>query len=99
MNTYTTAGKKISNAEALEILSNGCAHHLARAKVCGVGEFCIHRSTVAKNMEDMNLILSQYRRSDRAAWIEILNGYGEMYARTTAPAKAAGKASHLRLVK
>jgi exoribonuclease II len=94
MNTYTTDGKKISNSEALEILSNGCAHHLARSKACGVGEFCIHRSTVAKNMEDMNLILAHYNGSDRAAWIEILHGYGEMYDRTVKPAKP-----HLRLVK
>lgn len=87
-----TDGTKISLSEALEIISNRIAHHLARAVPCG--EFCIHRSSAAHDMEDMTDVLAHYRGADRAAWLDILAGYDEMYAKTVKPVK-----SHLRLVK
>lgn len=69
-------------SQALEIISNHIAHHLARAVPCGRGEFCVHRSSAAHYMNDMDLVLENHRGADRAAWLEIAAGYSEMYAKT-----------------
>jgi hypothetical protein len=88
-----TDGTKITLSAALELISNHIAHHLARAVPCGRGQFCIHRSSAANYMNDMALILENYRGADRDAWLAIAAGYGEMYAKTTVTRP------HLRLVK